>query len=78
MTMAVRALPADASLTASDSCCVDHSCCRGLATLRWAKVTPSVSGQLFLSVQTNVPASTTKFIPYLRSDRDSARAPPRL
>ena len=77
MTMAAPS-PYEASLTAFGPCCTDHACCRGLATLRWAKVMPQLSGHLGLSVQGAVSGSRTHFVASLRSGRDSARAPPRI
>jgi len=78
MTMAPEPPSSDTSFSAVDSCCQDHACCRGLATLRWAKPAQQPAGHLELCSEPALFATTLQFVPTLLSDRDSARAPPRV
>ncbi len=77
MSMAAPATSSDASFRASDCCCQDHCCCRGIATLRWAKVEGRLAEHVSLSAEAVAPALGSQFVLATRTDRDSARAPPR-
>jgi len=78
MTMAPEPSSSEPSFRALDSCCQNHACCRGIATLRWAKPAGQLSGHVELGAETVFFLPGLHVVPTLLSNRDSARAPPRV
>jgi len=76
MTMAAEAPSPEKSFRATDSCCQDHGCCRGMAAPKWAaspaqlflhRSSPAAAGLFATSTQLN----SATFV-----NDHSARAPP--
>jgi hypothetical protein len=75
MTMAAEASP-EKSFRATDSCCQDHDCCRGMAAPKWAASPAQLLLHRSLPVAAGLYATSTQLNSATFVDDHSARAPP--
>jgi hypothetical protein len=76
MPMAADTPSSEKSFRATDSCCQDHDCCRGMAAPKWAASPAQLLLHWSLPVAAGLDATTTYLNPGNFVDDHSARAPP--
>lgn len=75
--MSMTPEPSETEFHATDQCCENHGCCRGMAAPRWAQPQSRVYLRQGLPTTETMSALDAQPVPNASSNNDSARAPPR-